>query len=355
VKRRQQHQQEETNYLVLDCVSNAAPLTIQPPLTSTTKHEIDIVQDEEILDDSMLNSAVSNSSLISHQTVDEEILLVFWPPVQRQSKPINNHPFVMTSNENLLICLSNTDIDLFPALTWTGFMDVFDKLGFQVQVKRSAKGAKIRLCINHDICTQRESYSISVNIDQCVITGADYNGLFYGVLTFLQLLQLHSLISRDIPPDQSHLHHVHPHGQVITHIKIPAIQLYDFPSLTNRAVLWSQRQFVLCQQEYMQQQISLYSRLRINNISLVVDVEDRRLVAEDVSSIDIESTNTINSTSSIVSEIPSIVDEDNNPNHAFFLDELCDKHCISLVPTVIISSIHDRFDFIDLLMREVFN
>lgn len=289
------------------------------------------------------NESTPKSALVEDSCLDDscslevneldDVLLVFWPPVQRQSRPINRQPFSINSADNLLICMSNSDIDLFPILTWTGFMDVIDNYGFQAQVKRSAKGAKIRLCLNPHLCPIREGYQISVNIDQVVITGADYAGLTYGVHTFLQLLQLHSLINKD----QSD----------VTYVKIPAINIIDFPKIPVRSMLWSYRKHIQFQDEFSRDFVEMISKLRINSISLVINAIDIRTVERiDATSIKDGEPKSLTSPSH-ASSSPSvneaqIFNSASTKEKTFLLDELCDKHCIEIVPTVFISSIYDR-------------
>ncbi len=253
-------------------------------------------------------------------TTENEVLLVFWPPVQKQIRPLHKQPFCINSADNLLICMSNSDIDLFPVLTWTGFMDVVDNYGFQAQVKRSAKGAKIRLSLNPHVCPLREGYQISVNLDQVVITGSDYAGLTHGVHTFLQLLQLHSLISKDQAD--------------ITYVKIPAINIIDYPKIPVRSFLWSYRRFIHFHDDVCKDFVQILSKLRVNRISLIIDPicsqdTESKQSGDDQDQHQLLSSNGRNTENEATESI-------------FILDELCDKYCVEIVPTILISSINDR-------------
>lgn len=317
-----QHQQQQ------QIIQTSSIVDDDDKVSSSAIHDLPINNrsSSSVLDSS--DNVLDDSCSIETPEQDD-VLLVFWPPVQRQFRPVNRQPFSINSADNLLICMSNSDIDLFPILTWTGFMDVIDSYGFQAQVKRSAKGAKIRLCLNPHVCPIREGYQISVNIDQVVITGADYTGLTYGVHTFLQLLQLHSLINKD--------------QAGITYIKIPAINIVDYPKIPVRSVLWSHRQYVQFQDEVSRDFVEIMSKLRINNVSLVMNPIDSR----EAETLEITPKSVDDDRPMISSGDGGKIDETTGPSasskrRTFLLDELCDKHCIEIVPTIFISSMHDR-------------
>jgi hypothetical protein len=90
------------------------------------------------------------------------------------------------------VCLSNSEVDIFQLLTWSGLLDILDAFGFQVQIKRAARGAQIRLGIDRNICPTVNSYELSVGREQVYIVAADSAGLLYGVYTLIQLMKLHS-------------------------------------------------------------------------------------------------------------------------------------------------------------------
>jgi hypothetical protein len=182
-------------------------------------------------------------------------LLIFWPPVFKQFRSTSDPPLVLRSDENLLVCICSQEVDIFPVLTWSGFLDSMDLFGFQVQVKRTTQGAKIRLCLDTNVCPQRQSYRLICTSKQLQVIAADYAGLLYGMHTVLQLFQLHSDTRRQ---------------QNVTQISVPAVQVLDYPQTPQRAALWSFRS-QSCQTQLLREQIDLLSRLRLNALLLLLD------------------------------------------------------------------------------------
>lgn len=197
---------------------------------------------------------------------DKELLLIFWPPVKRQQRKKGCRPLVLKNNRNVLISVASTEIDIIPLLTWSGLMDLMDSMGFQVQAKRSSTGAKMRLCIDRNICPVSNSYELKVTSEQIFITAGDSTGLLYGVYTLIQLLKLHSDAKMD--------------SADVFYLTVPAITITDRPDVAQRAVLWSYRQQVRTSTARMQEQIQLLSRLRMNTLFLVIDPVDSRSVAQ---------------------------------------------------------------------------
>ena len=227
---------------------------------------------------------------------EKDLLLIFWPPVKKQVQKVNATPLILRNNANLLISVASSEIDIFPLLTWSGLMDAMDSLGFQVQVKRSSSGARIRLCIDAHICPVRNSYELKVTKDQIYLTAGDGTGLLYGVYTLIQLLKLHSDVRQDV-------------ASGVTSLIIPAIAISDRPDVAQRAVLWSYRQQVRAASTRMQEQIELLSRLRINTLFLVIDE-------------------------------PSATSADGNALGEFL--RLAAAALIEVVPSVVVASIHQR-------------
>ena len=249
----------------------------------------------------------------THDSADP--LLVFWPPTQRQVRR-KLPPLVLSNAETMLICVASIDIDIFPLLTWSGLMDVLDRFGLIAQAKRSSPGAKIRLCVDKNICPGRHKYEIQIGPDQACLTASDSTGLLYAVYSFVQLLQLHSDIAvRD----------------GVTYVNVPSITIRDWPDVDNRAVLWSYRTTARTSASGMKETIELLSRLRINMIFLVVDPEGQDDDVLPAPINDIKPTGTSDSKAT-----PS----DNSTTRIYAIDEICRRHCVELVPTIVLNSIN---------------
>lgn len=234
--------------------------------------------------------------------------LVFWPPVQQQAHDPAAAPLQLRSDENLLVCVVNNEVDIFPVLSASGFLDCMDVYGFQVQVKRTAMGAKVRLVVDVNVCPLRHSYQLTCTHDQLLLVAADLSGLLYGMYTLIQVIQLHSTIG---------LKHN------VAHVAIPALRILDFPQTPQRAVLWSFRQARL-QAQPMRETVELLSKLRINMLLLVVDP------------VQLDAT---------ASSLPSA---EGTSTKVYALDEECRRRCVELVPTVIINHTDERLP-LDLL------
>lgn len=209
---------------------------------------------------------VGNGDSNGKQRDTKNVLLIFWPPVKQQSCSERLSPLLLSSDENLLICVGSIDIDIFPLLTWSGLMDVMDVFGFQVQVKRSSLGARLRLGIDPNLCPGRHSYSLQVGQNQILLLAADTTALLYGVYTLIQLLQLHS----DVQSENG-----------ITTVAVPPISIRDSPDIPDRGVLWSYREHTRCSSTRMRSHVELLSRFRINKLFLVLDASSEPLTGED--------------------------------------------------------------------------
>ena len=205
-------------------------------------------------------------------------LLIFWPQVKQQKRDISSPPMEISSLENILVCVSSSEIDIFPLLTWSGLVEVMDLFGFQLQVKRSTLGAKLRLCIDHNICPIRNSYELQVRSDLIIIIASDTAGLLYGVYTFIQILQLHSEVITNVSPSTN---------SSSTTVRIPVLTINDWPDVKNRSVLWSYRVNACTTFPRMKEQIILFSKVRINMIFLMVDtIEENHLSSVEKSEYD---------------------------------------------------------------------
>eukprot|EP01038_Epipyxis_sp_PR26KG_P008804 gene8804-11887_t len=341
-------------------------LTLSNDVTAVAANEVlfesniekhDVIQtinskfNQYIFDDGMNDCNNYDENMANNE--DSQPLLIFWPPVKQQKRIIQGNPMVLKSTENVLICMASQNIDIFPLLTWSGLMDTMDSYGFQVQVRRSSVGSKIRLCIDHKLCPIHNSYNLVITSEQISIVASDSNGLIYGVSTFLQLLQLHSTKSTFDHEQEQH-----------TSITIPAITIRDWPDIPTRAVLWSYRMKVRTSSLRMREHIDLFSKLRINTLFLVLD---SNILSKNETIIELNSqatsfrTDNGNNIVGISNPIPPLLqrtlsngegnDEllsEGNITKLYALDEVCGRHCINLVPTIIITSIHQRLP-LDLL------
>ena len=185
---------------------------------------------------------------------EEQKLFVFWPPVQRQER-LSNETLMLTTTNSLLICVLDTEIDIFPLLTWSGLMNTFDKYGFQPQIKRTAAGAKIHLSINTYACPKKHSYTIKITTNNILITASDITGLIYAIQSFVQLIHLHCEIRTE---------------HSVNSILIPTIFIQDWPDVQNRAVMWTYRDNARILIQNFKDKVELLSRLRINILYLVL-------------------------------------------------------------------------------------
>lgn len=256
------------------------------------------------------NSIVSNvsdifnksSSISNSEPQNTRPLLVLWPPPQRQSF-LPGPPLELSTSSSLLLCVASSEIDIFPLLTWSGLMDNLDKLGFQAQVKRSAPFAKIRLSINSTICPGSSRYEIVVNSEYASITASDSTALLYAVQTFVQLLQLQSVVKT--------------HAGV-TEVRIPAILIKDWPDIPNRSVIWCYRAIAKSMSSSIRETVELLSKLRINLLLLVMDT---------LSNNDEQYNRNIE------------LENQQSTTKVYAIDEVCRRHGISLAPTILITSI----------------
>jgi Ankyrin repeats (3 copies)/Ankyrin repeat len=241
-------------------VESAIPIAIEGSASFDARDNMRFSADDLL--GSLEEGATTDLELVTcfqagvHGDLPELPLLVLWPPVQHQKRH-HASPLVLRNSENILICVASTEIDIFPLLNWSGLMDTLDKFGFQAQVKRSNPGAKVRLCIDQNICPGRHRYEINIGPEQALLTASDATGLLYAVYTFVQLLQLHSEI-RVVEGAE-------------TVVEIPSITISDWPDIPNRAVLWSYRISARTSASAMRETVELLSKLRLNMMFLVID------------------------------------------------------------------------------------
>lgn len=170
-------------------------------------------------------------------------------------------------------------------------------------MKRSATNAKMRLCIDETACPGRHRYELRVSPQLGIlITASDPTGLFYGAYSLIQLITLHSDVKM--------------HDGVTT-VHVPSISIYDWPDITNRGVLWSYRKSARSTSANMRRTIELLSKLHINQLLLTVDCATEPVSTHSANE-DAE-----NSTSAKI----------------YALDEVSRRHCIELIPTLLLTSL----------------
>ena len=224
-------------------------------------------------------------------------LLVFWPPVKHQYRN-GTENLNLSSAEIIYLHVASEDVDVYPVLSWSGLIETMDLHGFTLQVKRSYSGSRLRMCVDQQACPGRHRYDMRVSPDIGItITASDTTGLLYSAYALVQLLTLHSDIAK---------------SSGVTTLSVPAVHIIDYPDTMNRGVLWSYRKDVRSSSSNMRQCIELFSKLRLNQLYLVVDVD---------------------------------CDDDEERYNAtamaakmYALDEVCRRHYVDLVPTIIITS-----------------
>ena len=285
-------------------------------------------------------------SLDAEDGADKDPLLVLWPPAQRQVRR-GLVPFVMHSAESLLICVASETMDVFPLLSWSGLMDALDRFNLVPQVKRatiaSSANAKIRICVDQNICPGRHRYELQVTAERTYLAASDNVGLLYGIYSFIQLVQLHSQIKV--------------YGDGVTAVEVPPVCLTDWPDMPQRAVMWSYRHGAQAAFAQMRENVELFSRLRLNVLLLVIDAStveeytqaDKDAKQRELSSGLLENDKNENSTvggmsvATATATVGSEEMEHEPPTAISALDEICTNLCVELVPTIIINSVFERY------------
>jgi len=130
---------------------------------------------------------------------------------------------------------------VYPLLSWSGVMDTLDQHGFNLQVKRSYPGSKIRLAVDPVACAGRHKYELRVDVELGTflsipllafcshthtllllgisVIASDQTGLLYACYALVQLLSLHSNVIRN--------------GGVTT-LSVPSVRIIDYPDVANR-------------------------------------------------------------------------------------------------------------------------
>lgn len=79
-----------------------------------------------------VDSAMEGNQSSDSAAASRPATLVFWPPVRQQQRPaLPNPPLRLSSAETVLICISSSEVDIFPLLLCSGLVEVMDQYGLQ--------------------------------------------------------------------------------------------------------------------------------------------------------------------------------------------------------------------------------
>ncbi len=115
---------------------------------------------------------------------------------------------------------------------------------------KSEDSLDIQLLINNQDFDQHESYKLIINRNSVEILGADHAGLFYGVLTFYQLISI--FYSQNS-------------------ITIPCLEIKDFPDFPHRGVMLDISRNKVPKMETLYALIELLSKFKINQFQLYTE------------------------------------------------------------------------------------
>ena len=82
---------------------------------------------------------------------------IFWPPVRQQRRYPDLSPMRLSSVDNILVCISSAEVDIFPLLLSSGLIEILDNFGLQgvlyIHTYKYAHITYILSYINHKIAT----------------------------------------------------------------------------------------------------------------------------------------------------------------------------------------------------------
>jgi len=287
-------------------------------------------------------------------------LLVLWPPAQRQRRT-RGAPLMLHSNSIVYIAVLSPEIDIYPLLTWSGLMDAFDSFNLTAQVKRSVPGSSLSLCIDRNLCPKAHQFELVITEERAMLVAADQTGLLYSIYAFIQLIQLHSEVlvvcngkvssaagaaGLDLgnKHDAADADNTAPfaasngNGSILngTALSLFPMVIKDWPDVANRAVMWSHRKAARLNARVVRSMVQLLSKLRINMIHLVVDC---------LNSCSTKVAFGGDNTSNRIGTNDNVASTENNDNTKLFaIFEVCSRHRVELIPTVVVSSLHQSMD-----------
>ena len=325
--------------------NTAIPNTTASTNSSKTGNLNSLFEERSVLDDLRVESKERGRDVEVEveKSVKESPLLVFWPPVKRQTRS-NTEPLVLSSLHTVLIHVACDSTDMYPILIRSGLVDVLERFNLKTSVKRPARDGEetaiptIRFCVDVDLCPGRSRFEISVRSDFVTILGSDPQGGLYGLYAFMQLLQLHSESFR------------YDNGE--STLQLPPVSLTDWPDVVNRAVMWSYKESALSSFAAMRDIIELLSRLRVNMVLLVIDTTTIEDAERQHSRVEMERDEAQQGGSALQSSSEDAVVSSSGQGQGMghdligrsivAIDEVCDSVCVELVPTVVIESVTQR-------------
>ena len=98
-----------------------------------------------------------------------------------------NFPFTKTIN----IEFDNKDDSLKKIVTY--FTNKFSKFGLLRHQEEKNEYLNINIKINNTLAMDKEAYNLDIGQDGIQLNSSDHKGLFYGIQTLLQVLEIHAL------------------------------------------------------------------------------------------------------------------------------------------------------------------
>lgn len=187
---------------------------------------------------------------MNNQDIDDKIQLLF-PMPQRIKINDGNLHFDPKKMDIHIIIFSN--IILSHGIMIQNRLleqDIHSQIYVNSKYIKRADGLDIQLVINNQEFDQCESYKLMINRNSVEILGADQAGLFYGVLTFFQLLKIYYSQSS---------------------IAIPCLEIIDFPDFPHRGVMLDISRNKVPKMETLYSLIDLLAKLKINQFQLYIE------------------------------------------------------------------------------------
>ncbi|MHA2254200.1 MAG: glycoside hydrolase family 20 zincin-like fold domain-containing protein, partial [Candidatus Kariarchaeaceae archaeon] len=126
---------------------------------------------------------------MNNQDIEGKIQLLFPMPQQLR---ICDKELHIDTKENIRIFISSKEIMSHGIMIQKRLLeqDIHSQIYNDSKYNRSADSLDIQLLINNQDFDKGESYKLMINRNSVEIIGADHAGLFYGVLTFYQIIKI---------------------------------------------------------------------------------------------------------------------------------------------------------------------